>query len=223
MPESPTDSVLSAKGLSFALSNATDFKDIFPWTNYPSGPSHSAEHCVKAPTRVALASENPELERNAWGYQVEPGMKAYAWTKLLLDQATVKSEFDDPDLDAENDADISNLCITKSPKTLVTEYLKGLNAMFTEAVVQRLGENVFKNMPVDVWLTVPATWSEKAKLLTKDAALKAGFASKPNDRLMLIPEPEAAAHLALKSGLHTLENFVAVRKFPMNHKTSYIP
>jgi hypothetical protein len=220
MPVSYANSVLYVKGLSFALSNAIDFKDIFPWTNYPSGPSHNAEHCVKAPTRVAFASENPELERNAWGYQVEPGMKTHAWTKLLLDSASSKSEFDDPILGTENDADISNLCTTKSPQAVATEYLKGLNAMFKEATVERLGESVFQNMPVDVWLTVPATWSEKAKLLTKDAALKAGFASKPNDRLMLIPEPEAAAHLALKSGLHTLENFVAVRELPMNHQTS---
>lgn len=60
-------------GISFAYSNATDFKDIFPWTKYPGSSSHGAEHCVKAPTQVAFADENPDLEETAWGYQVEAG------------------------------------------------------------------------------------------------------------------------------------------------------
>ncbi|KAL7790952.1 actin-like ATPase domain-containing protein [Trichoderma ceciliae] len=195
-------------GLSFALSNAADFKDIFPWTKYPGSSSHSAEHCVKAPTRVAFMDENPELEENAWGYQVEPGMKTYAWTKLLLDKSSLKSEYDDPDLYLSSGMEIMQLPKGRSAKDVATEYLRGVKAMFDEAVREHLGAHEIENLPIDIWLTVPASWSEKAKLLTKSAAVDAGFATRPMDRIMLISEPEAAAQLALKSSLHRLESFV---------------
>ncbi|ENH73324.1 hypothetical protein FOC1_g10008809 [Fusarium oxysporum f. sp. cubense race 1] len=122
-------------GLSFALSNAADFKDIHPWTKYPGSSTHIAEHCHKAPSWVAFKDENPDLDENAWGYQIEPGMKTYAWTKLLLDD----------------------------------------QALATEA-----------------------------------AALDAGFASRPIDRLSLITEPDAAAHMALKSSIHHVEDLIDV-------------
>lgn len=47
---------------------------------------------------------------------------------------------------------------------------------------------------------MPATWSDRAKDLTKTAALTAGFASRRGDRMYLITEPEAAA-VATLSGL----------------------
>ena len=46
----------------------------------------------------------------------------------------------------------------------------------------------------------PATWSDRAKNATQTAARNAGFASRTNDRMFLITEPEAAAIAAL-SGL----------------------
>lgn len=193
------------------MSNASDFKDIRPWTKYPGASSHHAEMAVKAPTRVAFACENNDLDQDAWGYQVEPDMKAYALTKLLLDKETLQSEYDDPELAASiSRGDEFMLPTGKSALTVATRFLKGMYDMFEKAAIEMLSEDGFKDMPMDYWLTVPATWSEKAKLLTKRAALDAGFASKESDRIMLIPEPEAAAHAALKSGLHTLANFVEV-------------
>lgn len=217
-------------GLSFAYSNATDFKDIFPWTKYPGSSSHGAEHCVKAPTQVAFADENPELEENAWGYQVEAGydslfsvlrfehylthnhhrMRTCAWTKLLLDKSSLASVHDDPDLYLSQGMDILHLPKGRSAKDVATEYLKGMKRMFDTAVKEHLGAQNIDHLPIDFWLTVPASWSEKAKMLTKSAATDAGFATRPIDRIMLISEPEAAAQLALKSSLHRLEDFVKV-------------
>ncbi|TFB06033.1 Heat shock 70 kDa protein 12B [Trichoderma ghanense] len=195
-------------GLSFAYSNATDFKDIFPWTKYPGSSSHGAEHCVKAPTQVAFADENPELEENAWGYQVEAGMRTCAWTKLLLDKSSLASAHDDPDLYLSQGMDILHLPKGRSAKDVATEYLRGMKRMFDTAVKEHLGAQNIDHLPIDFWLTVPASWSEKAKMLTKSAATDAGFATRPIDRIMLISEPEAAAQLALKSSLHRLEDFV---------------
>ncbi|KAL7805233.1 actin-like ATPase domain-containing protein [Trichoderma aethiopicum] len=195
-------------GISFAYSNATDFKDIFPWTKYPGSSSHGAEHCVKAPTQVAFADENPELEETAWGYQVEAGMKTCAWTKLLLDKSSLASVHDDPDLYLSQNMDILHLPEGRSAKDVATEYLKGMKRMFDSAVKEHLGAQNIDHLPIDFWLTVPASWSEKAKMLTKSAATDAGFGTRPIDRIMLISEPEAAAQLALKSSLHRLADFV---------------
>ncbi|KAL6868611.1 actin-like ATPase domain-containing protein [Trichoderma novae-zelandiae] len=195
-------------GLSFAYSNATDFKDIFPWTKYPGSSSHGAEHCVKAPTQVAFVEENPELDETAWGYQVEAGMKTCAWTKLLLDKSSLESVHDDPDLYLSRSMDILHLPPGRSAKDVATEYFKGMKRMFDSAVKEHLGAQNIDHLPIDFWLTVPASWSEKAKMLTKSAATDAGFATRPIDRIMLISEPEAAAQLALKSSLHRVGHFV---------------
>lgn len=192
-----------------AMSTATNFQDIRAWTAYPGASSHISEHCEKAPSWIALAKDNPELDENAWGYQVESGMKTYAWTKLLLDESALPSEYDDPDLKHAIGNGILKLPRGMTAKDVATEYLRGMNEMYNRAVAEKLGEN--HRLAVDVWLTVPATWSEKAKLLTKAAALDAGFASRPGDRLMIIPEPEAAAHLALKSSIHHVQDLIEVR------------
>jgi molecular chaperone DnaK (HSP70) len=199
-------------GISLAMSTATDFREIHPWTAYPGASSHRSEHCEKAPSLVAFTDENDELDENAWGYQVEPGMKTYAWTKLLLDESALQSKYDDPTLKETLGRGIYKLPAGKTAREVATEYLRGMNRMFRQAVTEKFGgEERLEHLPVDIWLTVPATWTEKAKLLTKAAVLDAGFAHKPIDRLMLISEPEAAAHLALKSSIHHVQDLVQVR------------
>ncbi|KAF9765176.1 hypothetical protein IL306_002586 [Fusarium sp. DS 682] len=197
-------------GLSFALSKAADFKDIHAWTKYPGPATHSAEHCAKAPSWVAFKDENPDLDENAWGYQIEPGMKTYAWAKLLLDEQALVTEYDDPDLNKAAGNGLLKLPAGRTAKDVVTEYLKGMHSMYEKAVIEKIGEDKLGDLPVDFWLTVPATWSERAKLITRAAALDAGFASRPIDRLSLITEPDAAAHMALKSSIHHVEDLIDV-------------
>ncbi|KAM0425881.1 hypothetical protein ACHAPT_008819 [Fusarium lateritium] len=195
-------------GLSFAMSSASDFKEIRPWTAYPGSSTHRSDHCEKAPSLVAFAAENDELDQDAWGYQVEPDMKTYAWTKLLLDGCARESEYDDPGLKKAIGSGIMKLPRGHTAKGIVTAYLRGLNTMYQDAVADKLGEGYLDNLPVDFWLTVPATWSDEAKQLTLDAARDAGFASRLHDRIRLISEPEAAAHLALKSSIHHVQDLI---------------
>ncbi|KAL7947533.1 actin-like ATPase domain-containing protein [Trichoderma barbatum] len=194
-------------GICFALSNASDFKAITPWTKYPDADSHNAEHTVKAPTRVAFPAENTDLDRTAWGYEVGADMKSYSWTKLLLDE-TLISEFDDPDIYSTKNAEIMRLPKNMSAKDVAKEYLMGMRKMFDDNIAQFLGACKLDDLPMEFWLTVPASWSEKAKLLTKNAAIEAGFGDREIDSIRLIPEPEAAAHMALKSSIHRFEGFV---------------
>jgi hypothetical protein len=64
----------------------------------------------------------------------------------------------------------------------------------------KIGQGLFDATPMDCWLTLLATWSDRAKAATKDAAERAGFGSRKalGDRLFTIMEPEAAALTALK-------------------------
>jgi hypothetical protein len=134
----------------------------------------------------------------------------YALTKLLLDSSSLQSEYDDPDLYLASGGDMMRLPKGKSAKDVATEYLRGMRKMFEDALDEKFGPQGLDGLPIEFWLTVPASWSEKAKLLTKNAAVDAGFATRSIDKIMLIPEPEAAAHYALKSNIHRLESFVQV-------------
>ena len=57
--------------------------------------------------------------------------------------------------------------------------------------------------PVDFVLTVPAVWSDKARQMTLEAAVRAGLgvveAGHASGLLRLITEPEGAAEYALRS------------------------
>lgn len=93
-------------------------------------------------------------------------MESYSWRKLRLDQDTRITDHDD---------------ITLSSLPGSTD---GLLA---------LPPGIMAATPIDFWVTIPATWSDRAKSLTMTTAEKAGFASRPNDTIQMITEPEAAA------------------------------
>ncbi|XWX00793.1 hypothetical protein V2A60_008814 [Cordyceps javanica] len=194
-------------GISFASSSATDFKDIVSWTKYPDSCQHTAEHNEKAPSTIAFADENVELLRDVWGYQVKPRLRSCAWTKLLLDESA-QSSYDDPNIYHSTEAGLMRLPSGRTAEDVTAAYFKGLYTMFEETTTSMFSRVGADELAVEFWLTVPASWSERAKLLTKRAALRAGFGARAGDRIMLISEPEAAAHYVLKSGIHRLQSFV---------------
>ena len=72
-----------------------------------------------------------------------------------------------------------------------TDYLSRLNHhLSTQVFVNRFGANFLQNQQLSYVITVPAIWSDKAKELTRKAAVMAGIRS---ESLTLITEPEAAA------------------------------
>lgn len=137
-------------------------------------------------------------------------MRSCALTKLLLDKSALLSDFDDCDIYDASTNDMMRLPKGKSAKYVATEYLRQMFNMFDKSKKELFGSMDLDELPVEFWLTVPASWSETAKLLTKSAAMEAGFGSRGIDQLMLISEPEAAAQYTLKSSFHRLESFVQV-------------
>lgn len=120
-------------------------------------------------------------------------MKSYSWTKLLLDQTTTATKFDDPTLSQS-----AGLGLLKTPNgvqatQVCTDYLREIYSYVFNELEQRLSPEVLRVTPLEFLFTVPAIWSDKAKQATLDAARQAGFSSRLSDTISLMPEPEAAA------------------------------
>ncbi|KAL3430242.1 hypothetical protein BDV09DRAFT_202347 [Aspergillus tetrazonus] len=182
-------------GASYVSSKATDISEITVITNWP-GPSRDIDTVYKTPSRIAYVAENPRLNKDCWGFQVEPGMVSYAWTKLLLDRGTPLTKYDDSALEKASNVGIMRLPENKSPEDLVGEYLAKVYEHILKKIGKSITEETLQATPIEFWFTVPAIWSDRAQRATGDAARRAGFAGtlhRPSDRLFLITEPEAAA------------------------------
>ncbi|GBF66389.1 hypothetical protein TMEN_9109 [Trichophyton mentagrophytes] len=135
-----------------------------------------------------------------WGFQVEPGMTTYSWTKLLLDRNTALGEFDDPTLEGASKTGILQLPCGKSAVGVVGDFLKEVRTHILKMIEKQITKEVLGITPIEYWFTVPAIWSNQAKAQTKTAAQRAGFAyniERPNDQIFMVTEPEAAAIAAL--------------------------
>lgn len=122
-----------------------------------------------------------------------PGITAYRGTKLLVDEC-----FTDPgDLGTGLGLSPLRIPVGKTAKDVVADYLRGLRRAIYDEICIKMGDAIVSVTPISFWLTVPAIWSDRAKMLFKEAATEAELISKPTDSIFLLPEPEAAAHAAL--------------------------
>ncbi|KAM0091075.1 hypothetical protein ACP6JD_005519 [Aspergillus fumigatus] len=188
-------------GASYVSSKGSGLSDIILISTWP-GPSRDTETVFKAPSRIAYASENnSRVTTNRWGYQVEPGMLSYSWTKLLLDQGTPLTQYDDRTLETASQTGILKLPDGKTAVDVVADYLSEVYQHILKTISKNITEDDLRITPLEFWLTVPAIWSDRALDATRTAAQRAGFGkspSRPMDQIFLISEPEAAAVTALK-------------------------
>jgi hypothetical protein len=183
-------------GISYVTSNKTDLGDINVLRQWP-GPGKDVDGCWKTPTRIAYGREN-RFCGNRWGFEVEPRMKSYSWTKLLLDRSAAKSKFDDPKLSQISGKGIMELPTGLSAQKVCADFLTEVRKTVFARLEKQEGADFMQLTPVECWITIPAIWSDEAKNATRAAAIEAGFASRPMDSINVIPEPEAAAISALK-------------------------
>jgi hypothetical protein len=180
--------------MSYVRSNASSFNDIQVISDWP-GHRYTT---YKAPSTIAYASENNRLFWDVWGYEVPAGARCYTWTKLLLDKDTLPTAHDDPLLQDGVGDGMLRLPDGKAARDVCEDFLRGMYRYLSQVLVRRLGRKIFDVTLIECWITVPATWSDKATALTKQAAMNAGFASRDFDRVNVIKEPEAAALSVLK-------------------------
>jgi hypothetical protein len=89
-------------------------------------------------------------------------------------------------------------CQTTVIPKVSEDFLREIYLHTIEHLKIKIGREIFDITPMDCWLTLPATWSDRAKAATTSAAEQAGFGSRAFDRLYTITEPEAAALVTLK-------------------------
>ncbi|KAI9373397.1 hypothetical protein BJX61DRAFT_533164 [Aspergillus egyptiacus] len=187
-------------GACYVSSKAIDLSDIVLISSW-RGPSGDTETVFKAPSRIAYPDENPRITNTCWGYQVEPGMTAYSWTKLLLGKGKPLTKYDDPALETASQTGILKLLPGKEPVDVVADYLSKVYAHILKNLSKNMTEEALRITPIEFWFTVPAIWSDRARSATMTAAHRAGFGdspSRPHDKIFLISEPEAAAIVALR-------------------------
>jgi molecular chaperone DnaK (HSP70) len=146
------------------------------------------------------------LEENQWGYRATPPMVMCSWTKLLLDASTRPAANDDFRLMSQTNESRLRLPSHRDAQGVAADFLRELYVHLESRVVKNLGKKIFDSTPMDVWLTVPAVWSDQAQSATKNAAKEAGFGARPGDTISVISEPEAAAvaHLSNMSRPETM-------------------
>lgn len=172
-------------------SNIDDIIVIMDWP-YGGGP------VAKTPTRIAYASENPRLPKNKWGFDVDPKLISYSWTKLLLDNNARAGEHDDPALSDLVGPGTLKLPDFRDAAGVCEDFLREVYTFVSNKLKKRFTEDTMQSTPMQCWITLPAIWSDEAKDATLAAAKRAGFASKAGDEIFTISEPEAAAIATLK-------------------------
>ena len=150
------------------------------------------------PSQIAYSAENSALESDTWGYEVQPGARAYCWTKLLLDKGTLATEYDDPSLQEASGGAALKVPAGKKPVDVVADFLGHLYKHCISRIEKTVPPDVLRLTPIDFWFTMPAIWSDEAQHTTKTAAERAGFGQRPGDTISMIAEPEAAALVAFK-------------------------
>ncbi|PYI02703.1 actin-like ATPase domain-containing protein [Aspergillus sclerotiicarbonarius CBS 121057] len=186
-------------GAGYASTKDSGLSDVIMISTWP-GPSRDSETVLKTPSRIAYGGEDTRITGQRWGYQVEPGMTAYSWTKLLLDKNTPLTKFDDTALKKASGVGILMLPEGKTAVDVVTDYLAEVYKHIMKTIAKMISEEALSVTPIDFWFTVPAIWSDEAQAATREAAKRAGFASpaRRHDKIYMISEPEAAAITALE-------------------------
>jgi len=190
-----------AKGVSYVTSEKTSVHDIDVLRVWP-GNGCPVEGNWKTPSVIAYQSENKSKNRDHWGYEVRPNMVSCSWTKLLLDTSAETAAFDDPSLrDAAGSAGFFHLPPGKTASQVCQDYLAHVYHFVVNNLKSRMTAAVFDITPMECYITMPAIWTDKAQTATREAAMAAGFGSRPFDTVHMITEPEAAAIAALQHDL----------------------
>ena len=140
-----------------------------------------------------------------WGFQFKPDEPRLRCLKLFLDRnQTLPSFVSSIETAAQ---------LKRHEKTVLdaaSDYLRKLNEHTIQTLNRRYGENFVATTEIQYVLTVPAVWSDAAKMATLTAAEMAGMGSRHDIRM--ISEPEAAALYTLttaqSAGLKAGDNFV---------------
>lgn len=131
-------------------------------------------------------------------------MRAYSLTKLFLDSNADLAEFDDQILQQAVSLGNPHQALhpdkNKAPVDVVADYLSHV-LKFVWKVIQKDSDPSLNHLPIDLQFTIPATWSDWGRTLSRQAVVQAWDFKRPQDTLTVMSEPDAAAesvHAQLK-------------------------
>ena len=183
------------------MSSSKSAKDVKVITKWNCGQSDILEKC---PTRIHFPEPDDPNGEVMFGFDVEPEMTCFQWFKLLLDETTDITEFDDPLLRQAIGDGLLKLPEGKTAIDVTAEFLSCLHDHILRSLGAMIGAEAVDQTPILFSLSIPATWSYAAREATRTAAEQAGFLDRDHDEIALVDEPECAAIATLKS---TIESF----------------
>jgi hypothetical protein len=117
----------------------------------------------------------------------------------LLDSKAQLGDYDDPSLsNISGDEGIMKLPSFRDAPGVCEDFLHEVYKYVSDKLRLQMTDATYEATPMECWVTLPAIWSEEAKVATLEAAKRAGFANRPDDEIFTIAEPEAAAIATLK-------------------------
>jgi hypothetical protein len=161
-----------------------------------SWPNRGNSYAEKTPSVLSYDRKPPR-----WGAEVKPKDEpqvAYFKLGLQEDHESPHYEQDSQELEGSSLGGYlydpgwthPSLPLMK-PLDYATDFLTAVNQYVKQGILlSRFGERFLENQKLSYVLTVPAIWSDKARQLTRKAAVAAGI---EDASLTLITEPEAAA------------------------------
>jgi hypothetical protein len=204
------------EGVSFVTTDKSSIADINLISTWPGDGFGS----WKTPTRIAYSQENAKISANKWGFEVDPKLKSYSWTKLLLDKNAAVGEHDDPTLSRTEGPGMFQLPSFRDAPGVCEDFLHEMYLFVSKMLRQRMTDLIFDETAMECWITLPAIWSEEAKAATLTACKNAGFGCRPQDEVFTIAEPEAAAIATLKMyAEHNALNPITVTAPAINSRT----
>lgn len=178
--------------MGWVISDRKTLSDVTVINNWP-GKGKLGAYSWKAPSRIAYAQGNSSAT-DQWGFKVLPGTKSHTWMKLLLDKSDITLS-DDPALARNRLEGVLRLPEGKTSVELCADYLYHVALFTMETLERRLSQRTLALTPLEFWFTVPAVWSDSARVDTLEAARiaarRAGI--RAGSEVFVISEPEAAA------------------------------
>ncbi|KAK3315478.1 hypothetical protein B0H66DRAFT_577277 [Apodospora peruviana] len=180
---------------------ADDIRVLQAW------PTHESQ---KVPSEISY-SPSPKGCRQ-WGYDIDDNSRVLKWTKLELEETRDRSAelrtlaetlYGLRLMDLSETEIIKNNIprhLAKEPEDIVKDYLDFVSEQTLDEIVNNVGRHVPENIPIDMIVTHPAKWSDRA-LNSTYRAVRAAFNQDlfPKIRnVSFVTEPEACAHYTLR-------------------------
>ncbi|MCJ1373868.1 hypothetical protein MMC20_005098 [Loxospora ochrophaea] len=160
-----------------------------PITQWPNTVSGSLEGTSNDKVPTEIKYDGQDL---SWGFQINDSDLRHRFFKLDLDPSQCR-RFSLAVAFPDSMATLAAADITV--EKLVTDYLTSLRKHADQVLRHKFPESALMSTQIEFIITIPAVWSDSARMKTRKCAQDAGMGS--GSSLHMISEPEAAATFAL--------------------------